>query len=208
MTKELSVDFLYVETARELWEELEHRFGESNGPILYQMKRNISLLTQGDLSLAQYHTKLKRLWSKLALLRLDPVCHYSCECNAFMKIAEYREEDKLLQFFMGLNDSYDHVINRILLMDVLTSINKAYSMLSRVEKQRYFLIDNAVQIIPDPSKEDATIFLQIRNLEALRNLLQKEGHVATAGNPYHSKDSYFQLIGYPDWYLDLNRKKK
>lgn len=37
---------------------------------------------------------------------------------------------------MGLNDSYGHVRNQILLMEPLPSVNRAYSMVLRVEKQR------------------------------------------------------------------------
>lgn len=37
---------------------------------------------------------------------------------------------------MGLNDTYDHVSNQILVMHHLPSIDKAYSMTSRAEKQR------------------------------------------------------------------------
>lgn len=38
--------------------------------------------------------------------------------------------------FLRLNENYDHVRNQILLMDPLPSINRAYSMVLRVEKQR------------------------------------------------------------------------
>ncbi|KAJ0101643.1 hypothetical protein Patl1_06341 [Pistacia atlantica] len=34
-----------------------------------------------------------------------------------------------MQFLMGLNDSFDHVRNQILVMDPLPIINKAHSMI-------------------------------------------------------------------------------
>lgn len=37
---------------------------------------------------------------------------------------------------MGLNNSYDHAKNQIVIMDPLSSVNKAYSIVLRVEKQR------------------------------------------------------------------------
>ncbi|KAL0370630.1 UNVERIFIED_CONTAM: Retrovirus-related Pol polyprotein from transposon RE1 [Sesamum angustifolium] len=40
-----------------------------------------------------------------------------------------------MQFLMGLHESFDHVRNHILLMEPLPSVNKAYSMVLRVEKQ-------------------------------------------------------------------------
>lgn len=50
MTKQFSEAFLYAEIEQALWKELEERFGGSNGPRLYQIKREISLLTQGNSS--------------------------------------------------------------------------------------------------------------------------------------------------------------
>ena len=37
---------------------------------------------------------------------------------------------------MGLNDSFNHIQNQIMLMDPLPSVNKAYSMVLRIEKER------------------------------------------------------------------------
>lgn len=59
--KELVEAFLYAAISHELWTELEQRFGESNGPLLYQIKRDISTFSQGNSPLAVYYTKLKKL---------------------------------------------------------------------------------------------------------------------------------------------------
>lgn len=45
-------------------------------------------------------------------------------------------ENRLMQFLMGLNEGYDTVKNQILMMDPFSSTNKTYSMALRVEKQK------------------------------------------------------------------------
>lgn len=40
-----------------------------------------------------------------------------------------------MQFLMGLHSNYDNVKDQILLMDPLPTLDKVYSMLSRIEKQ-------------------------------------------------------------------------
>ncbi|CAA0842893.1 Unknown protein, partial [Striga hermonthica] len=60
--KDLVDAFLYAESAQALWEEIEQRFGESNGPMLYQLQKEISNIKQEGDSVAGYFTKLKRLW--------------------------------------------------------------------------------------------------------------------------------------------------
>ena len=81
--KDIVEAFLYTTSARELWLELEARFGECNGPLLYQIQREIASITQGNQSVVVYFTKLKKLWDELATL--DPLpC---CSCGAAKKMA-------------------------------------------------------------------------------------------------------------------------
>ena len=80
----------------------------------------------------QYYTKLKKLWDELTCLMPIPQCTY----EVAKSVAEITTFNHLMQFLMGLNDSFDHIRNQIMLMDPLPSVNKAYSMVLRVEKQR------------------------------------------------------------------------
>jgi len=47
-----------------------------------------------------------------------------------------QDQQKLMQFLMGLNDSYSAIRGQILLMNPLPSIRQAYSSVSQEEKQR------------------------------------------------------------------------
>ncbi|KAL0457922.1 UNVERIFIED_CONTAM: hypothetical protein Slati_0419400 [Sesamum latifolium] len=42
------VEALYTTFARSLWLELESRFGESNDPLIYQIQREITFMTEGS----------------------------------------------------------------------------------------------------------------------------------------------------------------
>ncbi|KAL2243719.1 UNVERIFIED_CONTAM: Retrovirus-related Pol polyprotein from transposon RE1 [Sesamum indicum] len=132
ISKDIAEAFLYTTSARSLWLDLEAKFGQSNGPLLYQIEREVGSISQGNKTLAAYYIKLKKLWDEMT--SLDPVPVRSC--GAGTKFAENTSFTQLIQFLMGLNDAYDHVCNQILLMDPLPSIGKAYSMILQVEKQR------------------------------------------------------------------------
>ena len=84
ISKDLVEAFLYTSNARELWCELEERYGESNGPLLYQIQREISSITQGSMNVAEYYTKLKRLWDELTVLMPLP----ECTCGSAKGVAE------------------------------------------------------------------------------------------------------------------------
>ncbi|GJV56794.1 hypothetical protein Tco_1457799, partial [Tanacetum coccineum] len=48
MVTELSEAFLYAQSAYELWKEIVERYGQSNGPLIYQLERELSKITQED----------------------------------------------------------------------------------------------------------------------------------------------------------------
>ncbi|GJU58551.1 hypothetical protein Tco_1236317 [Tanacetum coccineum] len=42
MVVELSESFLYSQCASDLWKELEKRYGQSNGPLIYHVEKELS----------------------------------------------------------------------------------------------------------------------------------------------------------------------
>ncbi|KAL0461871.1 UNVERIFIED_CONTAM: Retrovirus-related Pol polyprotein from transposon RE2 [Sesamum latifolium] len=112
ISKKIVESFLYTSTTRELWVELETRFGQSNGPMVYQLKREMASLSQGLMSVSTYFSKLKRLWDELSCITPTP----QCTCGSSKVMTELRMEDQLMQFLMGLNETYDHVRNQNMAM--------------------------------------------------------------------------------------------
>lgn len=79
---------------------------------------------------SSYFTKIKGLWDELETHRSIPTC------NQLMK-AHYdqREEDRLMLFLMGLNDTYNIVRTNILMMMPLPNVRQAYSFVIQEETQ-------------------------------------------------------------------------
>ncbi|KAL0401324.1 UNVERIFIED_CONTAM: hypothetical protein Slati_4162300 [Sesamum latifolium] len=137
MVKEIVNAFLYVPSARTLWLELEARYGECDGPLLYKIRREISSISQGNLSITAYYTNLKQYWDELVCLKPPAMCSCGlCICGSNKSKMEEIEENQLMQFLMGLSEPYDSIRSQILVLDPLPSVNKAYSMVLRVERQR------------------------------------------------------------------------
>ncbi|RVW94425.1 hypothetical protein CK203_035742 [Vitis vinifera] len=92
--------------------------------------RDIACLRQEQLSVSAYYTKLKGLWDELA------------SYNAAAHGAQ-QDQQKLMQFLMGLNESYSAIRGQILLMNPLPSVRQAYSSVSQEEKQRLLTLTNS-----------------------------------------------------------------
>ncbi|XP_070676345.1 uncharacterized protein [Malus domestica] len=112
---------LYMTDAYAISEELCERYCQSNAPRIFQLQQDIASLTQDQLSIAAYYTKMKSLWDELSSYS-DSI---SCTCGA------QNERNKLMQFLMGPNDSYSAVRGQLLLMNPLPTVCQAYASISR-----------------------------------------------------------------------------
>lgn len=121
-----------------MWKDLKDRFSQGNGTRIFELKKAISDLNQGNNSVNTYYTSLKALWDELANFESIPVCTCGCKCTCGIvkTIMENRERDYILQFLMGLNDSYSHISGQLLLNDPLPPMNKVFSLIIQEERKR------------------------------------------------------------------------
>nr|XP_016473998.1 PREDICTED: uncharacterized protein LOC107795808 [Nicotiana tabacum] len=134
--KDIGDSVLYSSTAKELWEELETRYGQSNGTQFFQMQKELSSITQGTDDIAIYFTRIKRIWDELKFLHIFEICGCECKCGAKTKNLKATENQKLIQLLIGLNEAYTFIRGNILMMKPLPTPNEAYSILLHEEKQR------------------------------------------------------------------------
>ncbi|KAL0446094.1 UNVERIFIED_CONTAM: Retrovirus-related Pol polyprotein from transposon RE1 [Sesamum latifolium] len=205
MTKDIVNAFLYASSARTLWLELKARYGESDGPLVYKIRREINSITQGNLTVTTYYTNLKQYWDELICLKPPAMCSYGqCICNSNTAKQEEIEEDHLMQFLMGLSEPYDNIRSQILVLDPLPSVDKAYSMILRVERQRRVNMEYA-----DVGEASAMHARGQRGFMKKRGTVDKRNMICDYCNKTgHGRDTCFKLHGVPEWYRDLNEQKK
>ena len=132
MMKVIAETFVYADSARALWKDVEDRFGESNAPLIYQIQKEISTTIQGNMSVTHYYSKIKKLWDELNSLEPLP----ACDCGAVRSISEIIESRKVMQFLMGLNEDFEGAKDQILLMEPLPAVSKVFSSILKTEKQK------------------------------------------------------------------------
>ncbi|KAJ0105686.1 hypothetical protein Patl1_19560 [Pistacia atlantica] len=124
-TRDLADSVTFSTTAQEVWEDLQDRFSQSNAPRIFQIERDIACLAQDQMTVAAYYTRLKKLWDELGSYN-DTVC--SCRAD--------HKRRRLMQFLMGLNESYSAIRGQILLMNPLPDATKAYSYIVQEEEAK------------------------------------------------------------------------
>ncbi|XP_019252834.1 PREDICTED: uncharacterized protein LOC109231642 [Nicotiana attenuata] len=136
LSKVIADSVLYLKTAKDLWIDLEHRFGQPNGAKLYHLQKALADLVQGSLDIAGYFTKMKGLWDELDTLNSNRICSCDCNCGGKQKMLQFKENERLIQFLMGLNEAYGPARSNILMINPLPTVNHAYSLLMQDENQR------------------------------------------------------------------------
>ncbi|XP_024178440.1 actin cytoskeleton-regulatory complex protein PAN1-like [Rosa chinensis] len=124
VSSEIADSIIYYPTAHKVWEDLSERFSQGNAPRIFEIQRDITSLRQEQQSVSAYYMKLRSLWDELA--------SYSEASQGAQA-----DQQKLMKFLMGLNETYSATRGQILLMNPLPSVRQAYVVVAQEEKQRF-----------------------------------------------------------------------
>uniref|UniRef100_A0A803N7R9 Retrotransposon gag domain-containing protein n=1 Tax=Chenopodium quinoa TaxID=63459 RepID=A0A803N7R9_CHEQI len=88
---------LYLNTAREIWKDLDERYSQTSGPQFYTLQQNLYDLSQGSASVADFFSQIKALWDELSVVRPIPVCTCNgCTCHLTKKFLQQQQEERLI----------------------------------------------------------------------------------------------------------------
>ncbi|XP_077249241.1 uncharacterized protein LOC143888697 [Tasmannia lanceolata] len=105
LTTKNKLYIIYSDTAAAVWTDLGERFSQGNAAKVYRIRCDIISHLQEQLSIFAYYTKLKALWDELSSYLVLP----PCSCGVIKALAEFQLQEKLMQFLMGLNNSFSAI---------------------------------------------------------------------------------------------------
>ncbi|XP_074284704.1 uncharacterized protein LOC141610110 [Silene latifolia] len=132
--EDLHASISFAGTVAEIWKELRDSYSTGNAPRVHQLKAELADCKQKkDQSVTDYYTKMKMIWDELAnYSKVHP-----CTCGAAEGIRKEKEDEKVHQFLMGLDNSlYGNIRSHLLMDDEITSLTRAYSLVLREESHR------------------------------------------------------------------------
>lgn len=214
VSKEIAASVISVDSAEIMWNDLRDRFSQQNGPRIFQIQKAISAMSQEDKSVSGYFTALKGLWDELLIYRPLPVCLCGkCSCGVLKTLTDYHHQEYVLQFLMGLNESYSHVKGQILLMDPLPPINKVFSLVVQHERQKEIsdslsmvsmnnnasaLFTKGPSISPSPSSYHRPTASSSNPRNGKPNTMRKDRPTCTHCGVYgHTMEKCYRLHGFP-----------
>ncbi|XP_074363351.1 uncharacterized protein LOC141703860 [Apium graveolens] len=213
ISTEIRNSVAYLSTAQQIWEDLTTRFSQSNMPRTFQLRKELSSLQQGNLSVTSYFTKFKTLVAEIDNLAPIPKCTCvttNCSCQSAQKLNQYEEILKLSQFLMGLSDAFTAIRGHLLLMKPIPSLNQAFSLLLQEESQRDF-----ASISNTPVTENMAMNVKFNpnfRTKGINNAGQRKTSDSAFTCDYyqmtgHFRDKCFCLHGYPEWHKMYGKPK-
>ncbi|XP_018624406.2 uncharacterized protein [Nicotiana tomentosiformis] len=194
LSKDITRSVEYSELAKDIWSELEERYGHADAAKVFELKKDLAHISQGSLDIASYFNKIKKLWDEIDSLSISRV--RSCSNCGFK--SDYQKDDdvqKVYQFLMGLNDVYVQTRSNIFMIKPFSSVNTVFSiLLLSDEKQRH--VSTSPRFLPTSVSFNARVskqgFPSRINFDAQRPLTCKY-----CKKPGHTLDKCYKLHGYP-----------
>ncbi|KAL5537329.1 hypothetical protein UlMin_045755 [Ulmus minor] len=149
------------------------------------------LFKLGWLDVSTYFTKLKILWDELKEFKPVPVC----QCEGVKVLSNYQHKEYVLQFLMGLNESYAQNRGQILMMEPLPTINKVFSLVIQEERHINIGSNSGIQV-SEPMAFGSNYNAPACSSSGSRTKRDKImcTHCGFTG---HTKEKCYRLVGYP-----------
>ena len=116
--------------------EQQHNSESNAATMLFKIYGVIASHRQGNTSIKSYFKNLKALWDEAAASSIHTNSPQSSSNNTTVEQSGLMEREKLMQFLLGLNDSYSSLCSQILLERPSPTVDQAYSLIILEEKTR------------------------------------------------------------------------
>ena len=201
-----------------VWDAIAMTYFDGNDTSqVYELGRCVTCLRQGSGSLEKFYTELQGLWQEIDLCHPNPM-----ECAT--DIYHYNnllQEDHVYTFLDGLDDRLDNIRSDVLQMRPFPSIKQAYAHVRREALRK------AIMSTRDPDNTSGMV-LNTKGLKlssANTNSVAVSSHgksnaafksrtvldgmkCSHCGNQRHTSENCLKKNGYPDWWYELQAKKK
>ncbi|XP_074293183.1 uncharacterized protein LOC141620135 [Silene latifolia] len=139
----------YPVDASELWSEIKTQYAVIDGTMIHGLKTQLNNCKQTKgMDVTTYFGKLKSLWDSLATHEPLFACRCGkCECGIGPKAIQRQDNERLHQFFMGLNPTlYGNIRSSQFQLDPLPALSRAYNLVLQEERLRAETVPNVSDV--------------------------------------------------------------
>lgn len=126
---------LFINSAYDIWKQLEKCFMLSNGSRKYKLNRDLFGLKQNKVKVNDYFTTLSSLWEEIdSMNTLPTVTTVAADVTILLTTLETQKaESKLFQFLNGLDECYSAIRSQLLMQNPLPTVEMAFAAIQQEE---------------------------------------------------------------------------
>ncbi|KAG4982462.1 hypothetical protein JHK87_027211 [Glycine soja] len=196
LSKEMQVSILHCSAAKAIWDDLQERFKQQNGPLIFQLKHDLITVQQGSMSISSFYSKLHSLWESLSELKPS----HSYTCGGIKPWCDFEQMEYAMQFLMGLHESFSTIKGQFLSMDPFPSVTKVFTLVVQEENKKVVGVST--------SASEVSHAFALKTSSATRNHPDNRFKGSSKNHPLcahcgmlgHTQDRCFKLHGYPPNY--------
>ena len=202
MDHSLVVNFIRYPTAKQVWDSAATTyFDGTDTSQVYELRRRVSRMKQAGGSIEKYYNDLQGLWREIDFRRPNPM-KCAIDIQSYNSILQ---EERVYTFLDGLDDRLDHVRSDVLRLKPFPSIEQAYAHIRREDLRQSVMISGAETVA-----SGAVMAIKgVKSGSSSRSKGHSSGNKCThCGSTKHARETCFKLHGYPDWWHELQARKK
>jgi hypothetical protein len=140
MEPKLIGNYIRFPTAKVVWDTIATTyFDGSDTSQVYDLKRRVTRLKQGEGSIETYYNTLQSLWREIDFRRPNPM---KCEVD-IQKYNSIIQEDRVYTFLDGLDDRLDKIRADVLQLHPFPTIEQAYAHVRREYLRQMVMLSKA-----------------------------------------------------------------
>uniref|UniRef100_A0A2N9EIQ9 Integrase catalytic domain-containing protein n=1 Tax=Fagus sylvatica TaxID=28930 RepID=A0A2N9EIQ9_FAGSY len=211
MDHSLVVNFIRYPTTKQVWDSTATTyFDGTDTSQVYELRRRVSRMKQAGGSIEKYYNNLQGLWREIDFRRPNPM---KC-ADDIQSYNSILQEERVYTFLDGLDDRLDHVRSDVLHLKPFPSIEQAYAHVRREDLRQSVMVSGeeavasgSVMAIKGMKSGQSQTLLKSGSFS--RSKGHSDGNKCThCGSTKHTRDTCFKLHGYPDWWHELQARKK
>ena len=184
-----------------MWRGIETLLGSERDELqILDFSSKASSLKQNNDSIEIYFGKLNTLWKEIDRKMPNPM-KYDENITIFNT---FIQTQCWYQFLADINDNFDKERQDLLNQTPLPTLDMAYAAIRREIARRGIMI-HVSSLGKNPSEIGSGLTAHRSEKSSLRQEVKKIA--SHCGGSRHTKDGCFKLIGYPDWWDDLQKRK-
>uniref|UniRef100_A0A2N9HDA0 Reverse transcriptase Ty1/copia-type domain-containing protein n=1 Tax=Fagus sylvatica TaxID=28930 RepID=A0A2N9HDA0_FAGSY len=198
MDSSLIANFIRFPTAKQVWDSAATTyFDGTDTSQVYDLRRRVTRTKQAGGSIEKYYNDLQGLWREIDFRRPNPM-----ECvGDIQKYNSILQEDRVYIFLDGLDDRLNKTRSDVLqLKPFPTILLLEWLWHPKESRQGHY---------HTPPKTGVLSLSSGKSNPPSKSKAPSDGMKCThCGNAKHTRETCFKLHGYPDWWHDLQARKK